>query len=267
MRQLRVLIAALALTPIVLISQNASTLSVEQKEAFLKEARIQDRETVKKGVTGTVRVTLSGSTLTHDASVQSIDEFKPLFQPREGKAVRNFKDTYKFNLAAYGLAKMLGIGDMIPATVQRNYAGNRASFTWWIDDVLMEEGDRILKRAAAPDGQAWAREMAIVRVFDQLIANDDRNGGNLIIDKSWRVWMIDHTRSFRERKDVMAPTLTAIDRSMLEKLKLLDEKSLKTDLGDYLTTPEIRALLARRDLVVAAFTNRDPSAFFDRPPR
>ena len=267
MQPLRVLVAALALTPIVLYSQNASTLSVEQKEAFLKEAKIQDREAVKKGVTGTIRVTLSGGTVTHDASVQSIDEFKAVFRPREGKEVRNFKDTYKFNLAAYGLAKMLGIGDMIPVTVQRGYAGNRSSFTWWIDDVLMEEGDRILKRAAAPDAQAWAREMAIVRVFDQLIANDDRNGGNLIIDKNWRVWMIDHTRTFRERKEVMTGGLTAIDRTMFEKLKGLDETSLKSELGSYLTTGEIRALLARRDLVVAAFTNRDPSAFFDRPAR
>jgi len=39
--------------------------------------------------------------------------------------------------------------------------------------------------------------MWVVRLFDQLIYNTDRNLGNLLIDKSWRLWMIDHTRAFK----------------------------------------------------------------------
>ena len=39
--------------------------------------------------------------------------------------------------------------------------------------------------------------MWVVRLFDQLIYNTDRNLGNLLIDKDWRLWMIDHTRAFK----------------------------------------------------------------------
>ena len=39
--------------------------------------------------------------------------------------------------------------------------------------------------------------MQLVRLFDQLIYNIDRNIGNLMITNDWRIWAIDHTRAFR----------------------------------------------------------------------
>ena len=40
-----------------------------------------------------------------------------------------------------------------------------------------------------------------MRVFDELIANTDRNQGNMLIDKQWKLWLIDHTRGFRTTSD------------------------------------------------------------------
>ena len=257
-------VAILALAPIHLYAQATPALSLDQQETFLQKAKVQKKQGVNKGVTGTSMVILSDGALTHQASVQTIDEFKLIFQPQGGKAETNFKDTYKFNIAGYLLAKQLGLGDMVPPSVARG----GGSYTWWIDDVLMEEGERLAKKAVAPNEDAWSKELAIVRVFDQLIANTDRNAGNLMIDKQWRVWMIDHTRAFRTRKDLINPAaLTSIDRALLAKLKTLEEASLKKDLGKFLTKQEIQSLLARRDLIVAAFEAKGPTAFFDRPAR
>ena len=36
-----------------------------------------------------------------------------------------------------------------------------------------------------------------MRVFDELIANTDRNLGNMLIDRQWKLWLIDHSRAFR----------------------------------------------------------------------
>ena len=58
----------------------------------------------------------------------------------------------------------------------------------------MDEGERIKTKASAPDSTLWNHQMWVVRVFDQLIANVDRNLGNLLVDKTWTVWMIDHSR-------------------------------------------------------------------------
>src|SRR5262245_1114266 len=52
----------------------ASGLSLEQQEEFLKKAKVVRTRGASKGVTGTVRATLSDGTITHDASIQTIDE-------------------------------------------------------------------------------------------------------------------------------------------------------------------------------------------------
>ena len=234
----------------------------------LASLKIVKQKDVNRGITGTLKVTLKDGKVVHDASVQRIDEFKQMFQPQGGKAELNFKDTYKFNMAAYDLAKMIGIGDMVPAHAQRSYGGTNASFSWWIDDFMFEEGDRVKQNASSPNQDAWVKENDVIRVFDQLIANTDRNAGNLIIDKQWRVWIIDHTRAFRIQKDLRNPgALTRVDRTMLEKMKALDEPGLKKQLGKYLNNAEIQGLLARRDLIVAAFAARGESALIDRPKR
>src|SRR3990172_5595077 len=93
--------------------------------------------------------------------------------------------------------------------------------------------------------------MFVCRVFDQLIYNTDRNLGNLVITKDWKIWMIDHTRAFRTMKDLRSPQdLVQCDRRLLAKLRELNRETLKQKLGRYLTSTEIEGLLARRDKIV-----------------
>ncbi len=242
----------------------ADTLTWQQKEAFLAKAKIKKTKEAKKGVTGTFRVTLSDGTLTHDASVQTIDEYKQFFLNEIG-----FKDSYKFNIAAWKLARLLGIGDMVPPSVKRNYQGGKtASFTWWIDNVQMDEEQRRAKKVQPPDINAWNEENNVMNVFDQLIYNVDRNQTNIQIDQDWHLWMIDHGRSFRVLKTLKDPgALKMVDRNMLAKMKLLDEPTLTKVFGRDVSKDEIRGLLARRDLIVKFFEDKGESALFDRPRR
>jgi hypothetical protein len=57
--------------------RQAPQLTLEQKEQFLARATVKMTRGAKKGITGTVRGTLSDGTITHDASIQRIDEEKP----------------------------------------------------------------------------------------------------------------------------------------------------------------------------------------------
>src|SRR5262249_25689591 len=101
---------------------------------------------------------------------------------------------------------------------------------------------------------------------DQLIYNVDRNLGNLLITKDWRVWPIDHTRAFRRVNTLRKPqNVTNCDRQVLERMKQLERESLKKLLRDYLSDFEIKDLLARRDAIVRIFDSLGPSALFDRP--
>jgi len=105
-------------------------------------------------------------------------------------------------------------------------------------------------------------------VFDQLIFNVDRNLGNLRIDERWHIWMIDHTRSFRTRRDLNSPkNLVSCDRRLLAKMKALDEATLRKELAPYLNREELKGLLARRDLIVRFFGSKGESALYERPAR
>ncbi|MBZ5577440.1 MAG: hypothetical protein LAP40_12840 [Acidobacteriia bacterium] len=244
------------------------SLTSEQKEEFLRNAHIEQEKDAKKGVTQTLRITLSDGKMTHDASVQRINESKAVFQAQDGTSEFNFKDTYKFNIAAWKLARLLGIDDMTPPSVERKYRGDPAAFTWWVDDVLMDEETRSKQKASAPNTDAWNQEMYVVRVFDQLIFNTDRNLTNLLIDKQWHIWMIDHSRAFRMRHDLReSKNLVQCDRNLLAKMKTLDQATLKKELTPYLNGEEIKGLLARRDAIVKFFEAKGESALYNRPPR
>ena len=254
--------------PLSLQAADAASLTIEQKEEFLRTARIVADKPAKKGVTDTRRVTLTDGTVTHDANAQRIDEHKDVFEGEDGTKELNFKDTYKFNIAAWKLARLLGIDDMMPPYVERKYMGQPASFSWYVDNDMMDEQERLSKKLMAPDPEKWNQEMYVVRVFDQLIFNIDRNMGNLRIDKDWHIWMIDHTRSFRILPTLRTPkNLVQCDRNLLARLKALDEATLQRELTPYLNKQEIKAVLARRDLIVKFFDRKGDSVLFDRPKR
>lgn len=240
----------------------ASPPDDKQKEAFLREAKIVSRKPASKGIAGVTKAKMSDGTLTHDAALAYIDEYKPRFESFGGTEI-NFKDTWKFNVAAYKLDRLLGI-NMVPVTVERRQGGRTGSACWWVDNVQFDEADRMKQKVSPPDSDSWNQQMWVVRVFDQLIYNMDRNLGNLVIDKDWRIWMIDHTRAFRMYEDLKeVKNLDKIDRQLLANLKKLDEPTLKRELTPYLTGPEIKGILKRRDKIVAFFEQKGESALYD----
>lgn len=237
-----------------------------EQAAFLERARIVERRRVSKGVTGTVRVTLTDGAYTHDASVQTINQYKAIFEGTKGTEL-GFQDTWRYNLAAYHLDGLLEL-EMIPVTVARKLDGQEASFTWWVDDVMMDEGERYKKKITAPDLTRWNHQLWTLRIFDQLIQNSDRNLGNMLIDRGWKVWMIDHTRAFRRKLELTSrENLTKCDRQLLARLKALDATRVREAVGKWLRDAEIAPILARRDLIVQHFEKAGVALLYDGPSR
>jgi hypothetical protein len=263
----RTLVVLSFLVPALFADINAPSLTLEQKEEFLKKATIKERHGAKKGVTNTVRATLTDGKITHDASIQRIDEEKARFETDKGTEL-GFRDTYRFNIGAYRLGRLLGLESMIPPSVERSFEGSKASFTWWVEDVQIDEADRVKKKIQAPDKETWSRQYLIMKVFDQLIYNIDRNQQNILYDKDWKLWMIDHTRAFRSKPDLLdAKALERCDRVLLEKMKALTERDVKEAISAYVRNPEIKGMLTRRDKIVAHFEQAGPSKLYDFLPR
>ena len=116
----------------------APQLSDEQIERFLKEAKVVKTKGIPKGVTSPIRATLSDGTITHDAQIQQVEEKKAQFDA-PGAQEFNFEDSWRFNVAAYRVDKMIGL-NMVPVSVSRTWQSKQGAFTWWIDDVMMDEG-------------------------------------------------------------------------------------------------------------------------------
>lgn len=241
-------------------------LTDAETEQWLLKAELLKSKGISKGVTGSVQATLSDGKITHDAHIQSIDESKREFQSAKGTEF-NFRDSWTFNIAAYKIDRLIGL-NMTPVSVSRRFRSKPSAWTWWVDDVIMDEGDRLKKKTTPPDLNLWNQQTQLMHMFDQLIYNVDRNMGNLLITKNWRLWTIDHTRAFRTHDVLKSPgSVTRCDRQVFEGLKRLDKDILKKEVGSVLDEWQIRSLLARRDAIVAKLETLGPAALFDRSPQ
>lgn len=236
-------------------ANNGNDFTEQQKVDFLMKAKVIHSSHTAKGVTEPWHLTLSDGTVTHDANFQPIDEMKPVMQFADGHQEFNFKDSYKYDVAGYELAKLVGMDTMIPVTVERSWNGMRGAMVWWVPDVAMDEGDRMQKNVSAPDPDAWNKQMYKVRVFDELVYDTDPNLTNVLITKDWKIWRIDFTRGFRTWKKLRNPeNLVMCDKTLLGKLKALNEDDLKAATKKELSGSEIKAVMARRDLIVDTFS-------------
>jgi hypothetical protein len=177
--------------------------------------------------------------------VESVS-FKHLPMGRHG----GFWDAYQSEIAAYELDRLLGL-DMVPVTVERRVGSDLASVQMWV------EGCRMVKdvdQAACPSPVEWAKQTCRQRVFDNLIANIDRNAGNILVDGQWNMVLIDHSRAFASNTMPFEKQMTRIDREMFAKLKALDEAGLmKTVRPWVIGDAPVRDILKRRDKIVAHF--------------
>ena len=122
------------------IDSTTALLSQAEIEKFLLHAKIVTSEALPIGVTQSQKVTLSDGTITKEAHLQTIDVFKKRFRIGNRTEV-NFKDSYKFNIAAYEIDKALDL-QMVPVSVERIVKGQPAAITWWIEDVALMELER-----------------------------------------------------------------------------------------------------------------------------
>jgi len=229
-----------------------SSYSDTDKESFLSEGKIISVEDIGHGVTKPLKVGLEFNGVKHSAQIQTVDKDLPDFFPKSGPPV-SMKDSWRFNVAAYKLDRLLELR-MVPVTVKRVYKGKPAAFTWWVDDVMFEEVERVTKDLKAPDPENFARQVAVARVFDELIINIDRNLANTLITKSWNVVLIDHSRSFTAYHGIRnEEKLTRCSTALIARMKALKETQVTAAEGSLLTKAEISALMARRDLIVAFF--------------
>src|SRR5262245_18283008 len=140
----------------------APELTVAQIKDFLKTAKISRVRDTTKGVTAPRRMSLSDGTITHDAVYRAIDEHRMVAQLAGGaRALQtelNFVDSYKYIIAAYEIATLLGLDNMMPVSVERRWNWQVGSISWFVA-TQMDESERLKKKIEPPSATQWNNQM------------------------------------------------------------------------------------------------------------
>ena len=241
-----------AILPRCLADGKAAPADDATMERILREGHPVEIKDLATGITKPKRVTLEWEGRRYRAAFKTVDiENSDVTRFRTGFEL-HFTDRYAYERAAYLVDRMLGL-NMVPVTVLRKLGGADGALIAWIEDAINE-----IERSEAEIGPDDPRELfcqqAVMRTFDALIGNDDRNWGNqLFTPVNWRLHLIDHSRSFRLERDLPEKYLeqpSSLPLWMLEALEGLDRDGLREGLEGTVTRRRIKSLLERRDQIV-----------------
>ena len=205
-------------------------------EEFLKTAEILGLEDIPVGVTNPKSANL--------APGGPIDRFA--WKAIPPGIQRGYYESYKAEIAAYELDKLLGLG-MVPVTVERRVRGDLGAAVMWLNST---QSFKDLGGVPTPPTRQigyWTIQLIRAKMFDTLIYNQDPNEGNWLVDPAWNLMLIDHSRSFTPDNDMAHEDMTRVDRYLWERMQQLDEPVLTAVLGEWLSDREISAILDRRD--------------------
>jgi len=177
-------------------------------------------------------------------------EFGAVFKPIQRGRQKGFWESYETEIAAYELDQILGMG-MVPPTVERVTNKQKGSLQYFVKDCTLYKERQ---GQAPPRPSEWSHQLSVMKMFDVLIMNKDRNAQNFLVDGNWHIVLIDHSRAFiteanigKEEKKLPVQ----FDRKLVAKLRSLDAKSMGESFGELLMGGQLKSLIERRDALVS----------------
>jgi len=216
---------------------------------FLENAPIVKTKKLSDGINKPLKIKLERDGIVADAIFRSVDVEREETMKGGHPGNRHFRDSYVFEVAAFELDQLLGLG-RVPPAVLRRVEGRRGSVQLWVEKA-MTEAHRLENKIAPAEISSWQLQRQIMIFFDNLIYNFDRNPGNMLLGEDGKLWFVDHTRSFKQVP--MLPEtekLAAVERGLYERLEALEPAEIRERLSPYLGGLEISALLERRELLI-----------------
>ncbi len=236
---------------------SASGLPMEGAEAeeFLRTAEIVDcSETLKfvQDSSGRSRggclAVLSDGDRTVNAVFKKHDNFVHRAVQISGERVIGWRDSYRHEIAAYELDKLLGLG-LVPPCVEREFRGNEGSLCMWVEGGMSEWERMTVVKTHPPDLQDWNQKVQAIQLFEVLI-NDLGNPWCILIDGNWKLYKVHSARAFHESTKVVNDQNFQPSQRVLDALRGLDEQVVRTTLAPWLSKAQVKGLLARRDLIL-----------------
>ena len=206
-------------------------------EEYIKVAEIESIKDIGIGVTKPQKATLKPG-----GPIEAI-----AWKHIPPKRYQGYWESYKSEIAAYELDKLLGLG----ISPRRSKSGSRgilgAAIMWCPDVKSFKDTGGPPKNIPPQQVLRWNKQIIRTKMFDNLIYNMDPNLGNWLVDPAWNLILIDHTRSFTTERKMTHEDMKRIDTELWAKMEALTEESLQAAVGEWIGKREIKAMLERRD--------------------
>ncbi|HNR21429.1 MAG TPA: metallophosphoesterase [Steroidobacteraceae bacterium] len=158
---------------------------------------------------------------------------------------------WQHEVAAYRLDRLLGI-DMVPVTVERRIDGEAGALQFWIEkaaSAAIVERDRI----RLPGWCSLESQYGLMRAFDALAGFAGRRSENVLLGREdGLARLVDFAAAFSSARGldrrVAQPPVGA---ELARRLATLDAAKLAESLSPWLGRAQQRAILARRDALLA----------------
>jgi hypothetical protein len=215
---------------------------------FLATAHEVSRESIATGITNPKQLLLEKEGVRAHAVLRLVNETRRKTVRNRQSLTLDSCDRYVYEVAAYQVSRLLGF-NRVPPVVSRSM-GRKGSVQIWLEDTLTEE-QRRQRQLTSPQPMRWRQQWQIMSLFDNLVANRDRNQGNILIDRSWSIWYIDHTRAFlTSREPFSLERINHCERRVWQALQSVTDQEIRDRLSPYLSPFEIDTFLIRRERVV-----------------
>ncbi len=175
---------------------------------------------------------------------------RAIFKHVDSRRPQPTPDSYKYELAAYELAKLLGTG-IVPPVVEREVGGRKGSLQVFLENCLKEK-DRQRRKIEPPDPKSLADALEEVRVFENLVYDVCLDADDIWIHKdNWTVCRVDFSEAFFPSDELLQDcAITRCSKRFYQGLLELEDKTIASSLAPYLNREEIKALLQRKNLII-----------------
>jgi hypothetical protein len=213
----------------------------EEMEKFLSTSTPLVVVPGSAGRTDPWKVRLASNGVTRWAQFKYINRPRPVPIP----------DSFSYEIAAYELDKYLGL-EFVPPAVKRLIKDTLGSLQIFVEKVI-READRKRENLMPPgDPEVFARAMADLKVFENLVYDTCGNEKDTLIQKeTGKVYRVDFSEAFApENGTIPGCEIRRCSRRLYQRLLDWDEQRVTERLSPYLNEEELRALHARRGAIV-----------------